>query len=355
MRYIKSSALFCSKNIMLNDIITRFGLKPDEYHAEKFGSGLINHTYKVTGPHNYILQQVNTHVFKNPDDITHNLKLLSAYAEKHAPGYTFTAPLPCTNGQYLANTANGDCYRLFNFVEDSVTVNQVDNALQAYEAARQFGRFCRVFSSFNPGLLKYTIPRFHDLNLRCRQFNEAHKNAAPQKLAEARECIGMVKRHMNIVSTYNDVLKNGTVPLRVTHHDTKINNVLFDTRGRGLCVIDLDTVMPGYFFSDTGDMMRTFLSPVNEEETDLDKIHVRRDVYDAIREGYVSETAGILTPAERQLFSFSGKLMIYMQALRFLTDYLDNDRYYTVQYPGHNLKRAQNQLKLLSQYIAVTG
>jgi thiamine kinase-like enzyme len=137
----------------------------------------------------------------------------------------------------------------------------------------------------------------------------------------------------------------------VIHHDTKISNVLFDDEQNGLCVIDLDTVMPGYYLSDVGDMLRTYLSPANEEETNLFKVYIREDIFSAIYRGYMSEMGDVLSEAEKRNFIFSGKMMIYMQAIRFLADFLNNDVYYGAKYPGHNLTRAKNQFKLLKEYI----
>jgi aminoglycoside phosphotransferase (APT) family kinase protein len=153
-----------------------------------------------------------------------------------------------------------------------------------------------------------------------------------------------------IVDRYKLFLAGKDVRVRVTHHDTKISNVLFDQAGKGLCVIDLDTVMPGYFLSDVGDMFRTYVCPVSEEEKDLDKIVVRKEYLEAVRQGYLQAMAGSLTNFELDHFHFAGTMLIYMQAIRFLTDYLTGDKYYGSRYPGQNLVRAQNQGRLLELF-----
>jgi Ser/Thr protein kinase RdoA (MazF antagonist) len=337
---------------MFDDILKSFGLSVSEYNIQAFGSGLINHTYKLSGNGGgYILQQINTAVFKNPDHIANNLALVKEYLSKNNPGYLFVAPLKTLAGNFIMQSADGQYYRLFPFIDGSHTVNFLQDKKEAYEAAVQFGRFTQLLNDFDTDQLQYTLSDFHNLKLRFDQFKAASENADTAKLEQATAEIKEVYNHYQILQTYNQVVANNEIPLRTVHHDTKINNVLFDDDQHALCLVDLDTVMPGYYLSDVGDMMRTYLSPANEEEKDLDKIHIREDFFRAIYKGYMAEMGSILTETEKQLFMFSGKLMIYMQALRFLTDFLNNDAYYGAQYPGHNLMRAKNQFKLLNEYV----
>ncbi|GGA89974.1 MULTISPECIES: phosphotransferase enzyme family protein [Mucilaginibacter] len=337
---------------MFDDILINFGLNVSEYHIRPFGSGLINYTYKISGAnHSYILQQINVAVFKRPHHIDSNLVLIKEYLDKHKPGYLFVAPLKNQNGKSIIQAADGKFYRLFPFIEGSHTVNFLQDTKEAYSAAVQFGRFTRLLNHFDISKLEYTLPDFHNLKLRVAQFEQALKTAERRKLEQAAKEVKAADDHINILHTYNLFTTNNEIPLRVIHHDTKINNVLFDKEQNALCIVDLDTVMPGYYLSDVGDMMRTYLSPANEEEKDLDKIIIRTDFFRAIYKGYMSEMSNILTETEKQYFTFSGKLMIYMQGLRFLTDFLNNDIYYGTQYEGHNLIRAKNQFKLLEGYI----
>jgi Ser/Thr protein kinase RdoA (MazF antagonist) len=166
---------------------------------------------------------------------------------------------------------------------------------------------------------------------------------------DSKHLVDFIFDHKNIVEEFEEIRNNKGFKLRVTHHDTKISNVLFDKNDNCICVIDLDTVMPGYFISDVGDMMRTYLSPAGEEEKDLSKIQARREFYDAIVNGYNSEMADKLTETEKQYFLYAGKFMIFMQAIRFLTDHLNNDIYYGAKYEGQNFVRANNQAKLLQE------
>jgi Ser/Thr protein kinase RdoA (MazF antagonist) len=337
---------------MLNNILTAYGLDDNAYEVHKLDTGLINYTWKVTTQDKeFILQRINHQVFKAPGDIAANLDLLNNYVKNVNPGYLFVAPILSKNGSSIVENENGDVFRLFPFIKNSHTVNAVDNAAKAYEAAKQFGTFTRLFNNFELSSLNYTLVDFHNLLLRIEQFKLACNQAAPGTLAEAGDVINKIADYDHIALTYENLVKKSLIPLRVIHHDTKISNVLFDDNEKGLCVIDLDTVMPGYFISDVGDMLRTYLSPASEEESDFSKISVRHDFFHAIYKGYMGQMEDILTPIEKENFTYAGKFMIYMQAIRFITDHLNNDIYYQVKYPGHNLMRAQNQLYFLDQYI----
>ncbi len=333
---------------MLQKILSAFGLNDASLKWEALGSGLINQTWKITERNKeFVLQQVNQYVFKNPHLIADNINLVAGWLQEKCPDYFFVAPLPALNGNTLVQSEDGNFYRLFPFVKDSVSYDVVPSASQAFEAAAQFGRFTKLLSGLNTSQLHATIPGFHDLSLRYKQFLFAIENGNQQRIAENSELISEVQSLVNIVEAFEDIKRNPAFKMRVTHHDTKISNVLFDMQGKSICVIDLDTVMPGYFISDVGDMMRTYLSPVSEEETDLGRIEVRDEFYKAVVQGYYSEMKDELSETEKKYFFYAGEFIIYMQALRFLTDYLNDDVYYGEKYPGHNLARARNQMVLL--------
>ncbi|HAL82528.1 MAG TPA: aminoglycoside phosphotransferase family protein [Mucilaginibacter sp.] len=337
---------------MFDQVLYSYGLNPSDCNIQPFGSGLINHTLKVSGNgQDYILQQINGNVFKSPDDIADNLALLQVFFKNTRPDYLFVAPLPTLSGTFLVKPASGMVFRLFPFIKGSHTVDYISEEKQAFEAAKQFGKFTHLLKDFDAEKLKCTLTDFHNLKLRFEQFKTACTNPDIIRLDSAAAEIKAVYEHYNILQTYNQLTYHHEIPLRVIHHDTKINNVLFDDQQNGLCIIDLDTVMPGYFLSDVGDMMRTYLSPSNEEDTDYDKLHIRENIFTAICKGYLSEMGNILTKTEQHYFIFSGKLMIYMQAIRFLTDFLNNDIYYEIKYPDHNLSRSKNQFKLLNEYV----
>ncbi|WP_316788578.1 aminoglycoside phosphotransferase family protein [Pedobacter frigoris] len=340
---------------MFENILPLYGLSSDKTTVKLFGDGLINHTWKVsTDTQNYILQKVNNDVFKTPTDIDENISLIKEYLNVKYPNYLFVSPVNTLSGESLLDTDFG-YYRLFPFVEGSTSHNSLTNKSEAYEAAKQFGKFSKILAEFDAEQLNITIPNFHNLKLRSEQFAEACKNAAADRLELAKESIEFINENKSIVDTYCKIVENKEIPLRVIHHDTKINNVLFDEKNNGLCVIDLDTVMPGYFISDVGDMMRTYLAVASEEETDLSKISIRKEFFQAIYDGYMDEMNDVLTETEKQYFTYAGKFIIYMQAIRFLADYLQNDTYYGAKYEGHNLNRAKNQIALLKEYKKMEG
>lgn len=336
---------------ILNTVLPQYGIPVDNTTITPFGSGLINHTWKVDSLHNsFILQRINKNVFKFTDRIDHNLSILNNHFRQTAPDYLFAGPSLTLDGK--PSLAYGeDLYRLQPFVKNSHTIDYISHADQAYEAAKQFGKFTRLLNTLPANELQYSLPDFHNLSLRMEQFESAVENAQEERIILANAEIHEINCNQDIAFRYASLVKDQLIPLRIIHHDTKISNVLLDDNDHGLCVIDLDTVMPGYFISDVGDMMRTYLAEATEEEQDFSKIAVRREIFDAIYKGYFEEMGGELTAVEEELFSYSGRFMIYMQAVRFLTDFLNGDTYYPIKYPLHNLKRAGNQLTLLKRYM----
>lgn len=336
---------------MLQNILHAYGFISD-VEVQPFGTGLINHTWTVNnGQNKLILQRINHHVFKAPADIAANIRLIGNYLAKHHPQYLFVTPEKTLQQEDIVYITKEGYFRLFPFVKDSHTIDVVNTPTQAYEAAKQFGRFTKLLCYLPCEQLHITLPDFHNLPLRYQQFEKAVAEGSKERVKEAATTIAFLKKNRNIVAASERIQSNPAFKKRVTHHDTKISNVLFDENDKGLCVIDLDTVMPGYFISDVGDMLRTYLSPVSEEETDLGKIDIRNDYFKAIAQGYLEEMNGELTNEEKAHFVYAGKFMIYMQALRFLTDYLNNDVYYGSKYEGHNFMRAKNQVVLLERLM----
>jgi Ser/Thr protein kinase RdoA (MazF antagonist) len=333
-------------------VLQAYGFNNDVV-VQPFGTGLINHTWTVyNGKEKLILQRINHNVFKSPGAIAANIRLISQYLSAHHPGYLFVTPEQTLQRQDIVYLEGEGYYRLFPFVAGSHTIDVVHSTTLAYEAAKQFGRFTRLLCDFPCEDLQVTLPDFHNLPLRYRQFEKAIQLGNKNRIKEATELIRFLQHHRNIVEVSAAIPFNPAFQKRVTHHDTKISNVLFNDEDKGLCVIDLDTVMPGYFISDVGDMLRTYLSPVSEEETDFSKIEIREDYFKAIAAGYLGEMGDVLSSEEKAHFVYAGKFMIYMQALRFLTDYISDDVYYGCKYEKHNLMRANNQIVLLEQLMA---
>jgi len=336
---------------MFSAIFNEFGIEPNA-SVKPFGSGLINNTWLIgEREKEFILQRINQNIFKTPLDIATNIHLVCDHFKNQHPSYLFPCPRKTIAGDNMAFIENEGYFRIFPFIKNSHTVDVVSSPSQAYEAAKQFGRFTNLLSGFPVDKLKITLPDFHNLPLRYSQFETAIKEGDKERIKQSAAMISFMKDQQEVVSISEQIRNNPAFKKRVTHHDSKINNVLFDDNNKGLCVVDLDTVMPGYFISDFGDMMRTYLSPVSEEEKDISKIEIREEYFKAIAEGYLSEMEKELTTVEKRYLVYAGKFMVYMQALRFLTDYLNNDIYYGSKYDGQNFIRANNQASLLKKII----
>ncbi len=335
----------------MENILSAYGIQPGS-EVETFGCGLINDTWLVKDKSElYILQKINAHVFREPGLIAINIDAIASYLLDKHPDYFFVAPLRTIKGVSLFHVPEDGAYRLFPFVKDSVCYQIAETPDLAYEAARQFGKFTSMLARFPEKTLHLTLPGFHDLPRRFEAFDQATQQGDDFRIRQSQEEIIFLRSKEHLVTLFREFISSPDVSLRVTHHDTKISNVLFNKKNEGICVIDLDTVMPGHFISDVGDMFRTYLSAVSEEEQDLSKVRVREAYFTAIIKGYYAEMSGELTPFETAHFFEAGLFMIYMQALRFLTDHLLMDRYYGSAYEGHNLQRARNQIQLLKSYL----
>lgn len=334
----------------MESIFNKYGWEVISYH--QLHQGLINSTFEVnTHCGDYILQTVNHHIFTNPRAIDDNINLVGAYLKKHHPHYLFTHLVP-TKDEHTIVEWEGQYYRAFQKI-DGYALSLLENEQQAFEAASQFGQFTNKLRDFDAKNLKTTLPDFHNLSLRYHQFLTALQNGNPQRIEQSKESIHFLKLHQPYVVQYERFIQHSDTKKRVTHHDTKISNVLFkqlNSEEKAIAVIDLDTVMPGYFISDIGDMCRTCLCSVSEEEANLDLLKVDVQKWKALQKGYMSAMDAALSNFEKEHFFFAGQFMIYMQALRFLTDHLNMDAYYGAKYEGQNYVRALNQIRLLELY-----
>jgi Ser/Thr protein kinase RdoA (MazF antagonist) len=327
-----------------------YNLPAEGWKIKLVGSGHINDTYIATGnQQSWIVQKLNHRVFTQPEAIEQNIQLCQAYLHEKDPNYLFLAPILNKKGCYTTKIVDS-YWRIFPFISEGIAFDTLSDPKQAYEAAKKFGELSRLLHGIPLGNFKETIPAFHDLSLRFKQFEKAVDQAPEQLKATAKEAIALALTHQDSVLTFEKLKK--TLPLRVQHHDTKISNVLLhkDTY-TGVCVIDLDTLMPGYFLSDLGDMMRTYLCTFDENEVDLSKITIREEYFKALLSGYLSEMAEVLSAEEKTHLLFAGKFILYMQALRFLSDYLHGSTYYPISYPEQNLIRSLNQFQLLQSIV----
>jgi len=331
-------------------VFTLYGWQVSSY--EPIQQGLINSTYSIqTSNGNFILQSINHRIFKSPSAIDDNINAISKYLQKNNPNYLFTHLVPTLNGNTLVNW-EGAYYRAFHKIE-GYALSVLENENQVEQAAQQFAGFTSTLKNFNVAQLKDTLPNFHNLSLRYHQFSEAIIKGNTQRIADTQDAISFLASHKKYVDIYNHFIEHDEVKKRVTHHDTKISNVLFQKKEgieKAICVIDLDTVMAGYFISDVGDMCRTCLCAVSEEEKDLNKVVVDPAKWKSLEKGYLHFMQDELSNFERDHFFYAGQFMIYMQALRFLSDHLNNDIYYGAKYEGQNLVRTLNQIRLLEQY-----
>lgn len=323
--------------------------------CKQLHQGLINSTYEVTtSKGTFILQTINHLVFKEPRLIDFNINKIGEFLKENTPDYLYTHLERTITGVTLIECED-KFYRAFKKI-DGYALSVLDNAKQAFEAAKQFGQFTKILSQYDAKSLKITLPDFHNLTLRYDQFKASLKNGNANRIQEAEAAISFLQAHQSYVQQYEKFIQHKDVKLRVTHHDTKISNVLFkriNDEEKGICVIDLDTVMPGYFISDVGDMCRTCLCNVSEEEANLEILKIDATKWEGIQNGYLNAMNSELSNFEMDHFFFAGQFMIYMQALRFLTDHLNMDVYYGAKKEGQNYVRALNQIRLLELYNAL--
>ncbi len=339
-----------NKNIEIPlDVLQAFGYD-NNVSITQNGDGLINATFFIEKANSKIvLQKINTNVFTNAKFIQSNYTKVYNYLQETTQIFLLPKPVFTVKGESFFIDSTSGFWRGFNYVPDSTVKHFISNATEAYAVAALFGRLLKVLDGFPAQDLQETIPQFHDLHLRYRQFENAVKNGDQQRKLDAASLIESLKKRQNYVELYDTIVEQkDKFPLRVLHHDAKIGNILFDKlTGEVLCAVDFDTLMPGYFFSDFGDLVRASACSAGEEENDLSKVFINQQYFDALLKGYLDETENILTASERSLLVYSGHLLIYMQCLRFTTDYLSGDIYYKTSYINHNFCRAINQITLL--------
>lgn len=349
----------------LLDISRNFQIYGEILDAESCKVGHINETYIATYDQGgtlvrYIHQRINHEVFLRPEAVMQNYMRVTQHLRaklvaggvKEAVRRAVTV-IPTHDGQPFYKTADGEYWRTLLFVEGVRTYESVENESQAYEAGRAFGEFQRLLVDLPGERLFETIPNFHNTRKRFEAFQDAVQKDVANRAATVQAEIAWVNQRETFCDVILDGLASGALPERITHNDTKFNNVMLDLKtGKAMCVVDLDTVMPGSPLYDFGDMVRTTTSPTLEDETDLSKVQMQMPVFESLARGYLDGAGGFLTPAERALMAFSGKLMTYTIGIRFLTDYLNGDTYFRIQRPAHNLDRSRTQFRLVESIEA---
>jgi len=337
-------------------IAEQFGIHGTVDEIIPFGSGHIHDTYLIKtvdeNTPNYILQRINHQIFRDIDGLMSNISLVTSHIRNKLPTsinpefQKQTVELVTSADGGLFIEIAGNYWRVFTFISDSYTYQKVQNSKQAYEAGRIIGGFQYLLSDIETDL-HVTIPGFHDLELRLKEFNLAVINDLTKRAQLVKDEIRFVKEMTGQLRPFLDLLKSGKVPLRIAHYDTKLNNILFDKNGHAICLIDLDTVMPGYIFYDFGDAVRTMANDANEDEADLSKIGFNRNYYQALLDGYLEETSIFMSKIEKDWLSYSPFYMTFLMGLRFLTDFINGDIYYKTGFPEHNLVRARCQFELI--------
>ena len=335
----------------INDIVQHF-LPLQKITATPIKNGLINKTFKIESESNgeaFILQQINTNVFSKPALLQQNYQYIAAQLLKSHSRFQVPAIVALlAGGNYLDAGKNG-CWRMFAYIQHSYAPVQVNTAGQAHEVAFSFSRFTLDLAHAEAAKVQVVIPHFHDVAYRHHQLVQAIAQNKAGRIATAKKITTALESYQPLLSFYNKLADN-KIKFRqyLQHHDAKISNILFDERtNQVITPIDLDTTMPGYFFSDAGDMIRSMATNTNENSTQFDEIEIRKHHYEAIADGYLSNMGKVFTREEQQYFHLSGLLLTYMQCLRFITDYVEGDIYYTTNHPEQNLHRATNQLALL--------
>ena len=348
----------------LTPILSAFSIEGSPTSISSFGSGHINDSYLVTTTPDhtpdYVLQRINHQIFKDIPGLMENIAKVTghirnqlAQSQGQADKGTSVSSMqvlqlvPAHNSSFLFQGPDGNFWRLYHHIPGSHSYDRVPGPEFAYEGGRAFGFFQELTTGLSPQSLTVTIPRFHDITWRLEQFEEAVQTDIALRVSQIEDEIRFVRARSNEMHTIHRLTKTGQLPVRVTHNDTKFNNILFDWHDKAICIIDLDTVMPGTVLYDFGDAIRTGANTAEEDEADLSQVDVDLELFEAYAKGFLETAGSSLMPVEMDHLAFSAKFMTYIIGLRFLTDHINGDNYYKILHPGHNLQRVRAQFKLL--------
>jgi len=344
----------------LSAVFQNFRIHGSYLESRPYGNGHINDTlvaaFSLAGTRvRYVFQRINGRIFKDPEALMDNVLRVTGEARRQlvkagvpdTSRRTLTV-IPATDGKPFHKDEEGSYWRCYPFIEGARTYDVIQNTRQAYEAARAFGEFQNLVAGLEGPRLHETIPNFHNTRSRFERLKEVAAADPQGRLASAAPEWGFIRERESVVDVLLDLQAAGKIPERVTHNDTKLNNVMIDDATEtGLCVIDLDTVMPGLALYDFGDMVRTATSPAAEDETDLSKVRMQMPMFEALVRGYLSTAGSFLNDTEKSHLAFAGKLIALEIGIRFLTDHLEGDVYFKTKRPNHNLDRCRTQLALV--------
>lgn len=343
-----------------SDILSNFAINGEFISCEPYGSGLINRTYVAVYNEGgkrvrYIVQRINTNLFKNVDGLMNNIKIVTEFNRAEIvkrggdPNRESLTLVPTKNGGTYFRTEEGDCYRVYVFIENAKGYDVVEKPEHFYESAVAFGKFAMLLDRFDSSKLFEVLPDFHNT---VKRFDNFKKSLEADKFNRAKDVKKEIEFALNrekITHTIVDLLASGKMPSRVTHNDTKLNNVLIDTRtDKAVSVIDLDTMMPGSICYDFGDSIRFGCNPCLEDTPETEKVIFNMPLFETYTKGYLSVFGDTITDIERKNLPMGAILMTYECGIRFLTDYLDGDVYFRKTREGQNIDRTRSQFKLVS-------
>lgn len=328
-------------------ILANFAIPTDNYNLIKLTIGHINDTYKVEGKRCFILQKINTTIFQNPHGLMENIERIGKHLQQSEYPYDLLSIVKTKSGALFFSDEKMGCWRVFDFIENSYSIDEVADEKQAFQGGEIFGTLLNCLIDLNPIEIVETIPDFHNWKMRWNAFEIALETDFAQKKRLISEFIQEVRKHEKWLKITLEKIVKDRLPTRITHNDTKINNILFDRKtGAAKAVIDWDTIMPSTLIADYGDMLRTFASSANEEEKDRSKVNFDFEKFSHFTDGFLSKMKRKITEAEQNHLINGGLILTYIQTIRFLTDYLNGDTYYQTHYSGQNLVRAKNQMHL---------
>lgn len=341
-------------------IISQFDTKGSLASVTPHGSGHIHDTYRVTTVQaefpDYLLQRINHRIFKNIPALTENVQRVTRHLRKKLEAMPDRNPdkevltlVPTRQGDGYYKDADGNYWRIYLYLANTRSYDMAETIQQAYEAGKAFGRFQALLSDLDARELHEIIPHFHDLESRLELFQQAISRNPRGRVKAVADEISFVLKRTEVMSTICKLGREGKLPLRTTHNDTKFNNVLLNSKDEAQCVIDLDTVMPGFVAYDFGDAVRSIVNKRPEDEKDLDKIKVDIDLFEGFTRGFLKETRTFLTTVEIGSLAQGVLLLPFIMGLRFLTDYIDGDNYYKIGFPDHNWQRAKAQFRLVEE------
>ncbi len=342
----------------LREIFNSFTPEGTFLKAEPFGSGHIHDTFRVgtkePDKDDYILQRLNNRIFRNIPELQENIERVTIHLRKKLsaiPGSDIKREclrlIPARNGKSWITDEEGSYWRMYIFISDHRSYNIVNTPEKAYEGGKAIGRFQAMLSDLPGEPLHETIPYFHDIEKRLETFDRTREKDPAGRVKLVGKEIDMALKRAESMKVILNLGREGKIPERITHNDTKFNNILLDSNDKALCVIDLDTVMPGYVHYDFGDAIRTAANIAAEDEKELSKVSMDIRLFEAYARGYLSETKGTLNAVEKEYLAFAPRLITYTIAVRFLTDYIDGDHYFKIHHEHHNLQRARAQLRLV--------